>query len=253
MHKRKKILPFLIIFLAASILLFFISQKNTLDGFIGILQTLLRPIQRTTYSIIHVDDNSELTKIKNENRELRNQLVNIKSMQQDNQALRDQFAVTNQYPKKLIPAYIINIPSFLPGISYVDNIIIDKGSMDKIKSGQYVIFKDNLIGEVIKTSPQFSIVNLINHKDISFTAKTNETSAVGIISGTGEHNSILKNVLLSDTLKKGDTVITKNTPVFVVGKIISINKKASSLFQSAEIESLIDITKLKMVFVVLDN
>ena len=72
------------------------------------------------------------------------------------------------------------------------------------------------------------------------------------------HLTVLENVLLSDKLQTGDTVISKGDigkdgegfpPGLVVGRIISVNKKASALFQSAEVESLVDVTRLKMVFV----
>ena len=128
-------------------------------------------------------------------------------------------------------------------------MIIDKGSTDKIKEGDSIVYKDNLLGKVGKTSPHFSIVYLLNHKGISFTATTTKTEASGIVKGVGDAGIILDNTLLSDKLDQGDTVVTKDQPILVVGKIISVNKKASNLFQSADIKSLVDTQKLKMVFV----
>lgn len=253
MHKRKKIFPVFIIFLAISIFIFVLSQFGWLSSATSVFQSMIVPIQRASLSIFKPDNAGELNKLKNENRDLRTQLAKIKSIEQDNQALRDQFAISNPTPRKLIPAYIVRIPAFLPGISYVDNVIIDKGSQNNIKSGQKVVYKDNLIGIVVKTSPQLSQVNLLNNKDISFTARTNNTSAIGIINGVADQNFILKNVLLSDVLHTGDTVVTKDPPLLVVGKIISVNKKASSLFQTAEVQSLVDVMNLKMVFVILEN
>jgi len=105
-----------------------------------------------------------------------------------------------------------------------------------------------------------SVVDLLNHKGFSFTAKTTATHALGIMQGTGTETIVLNNVLLSDTLQKGDIVVTKGDinsdglgfpPDLIIGKIISINKKASALFQSAEVERLVDVTRLEMVFVMM--
>jgi cell shape-determining protein MreC len=127
-----------------------------------------------------------------------------------------------------------------------------------VQLGSIVVFKDNLIGKVVKISPRLSVVDLFNHKGITFTAETVKTSALGISQGAGGGKMVLGNVLLSDTLQTGDIVVTKGDvdaggkgfpPQLVVGKIVSVNKKTSALFQTAEVESLVDVTKLKMVFV----
>lgn len=251
MHGRKKSLPVFIIFISISLILVIFSNQGWLNDFTIIIQKMVTPLQKSSYSIFHKEDKGELEKLKNENRDLRTQLVKLKALEKDNQALRDQFKTPNPSPKKLMPANIISMPALMPGISIVDNIIIDIGSSDNIKSGDNVVFKDNLIGKVAKTSPHMSVVNLLNHKDISFTAQTSNTSAVGIINGIGQDNMVLKNVLLSDELQIGDIVTTKDPPLLVIGKIVSVNKKASSLFQSAEVMSLINVTKLKIVFIVL--
>lgn len=252
MYRRKKSLPVFIIFLSLSLLILVLSQQGWLNEITGLFQSMLNPLQRSSYDLFHRDEKNELIILRDENRDLQTQLAKEKALEKDNQALRDQFAVADPAPKKLVPAYIVGMPSFIPGISIIDNIIIDIGSSNKVKKGDNVIYKDNLIGIVAKASPHLSVVNLLNHKDIAFTSQTSKTSAVGIING-GQQKIALNNVLLSDLLQTGDIVITKEQPLLVIGKIVSVNKKASSLFQSAEIESLIDVTRLKMVFVLLSE
>lgn len=73
---------------------------------------------------------------------------------------------------------------------------------------------------------------------------------------------MLDNVVLAEGLEKDDLVSTKGDtdenglgfpPDLVVGKIVSVNKKASNLFQSADIRSLVDFNKLETVFVITTN
>jgi cell shape-determining protein MreC len=255
--------PVFIGFFLLALVIFVFSQKGFGNGVTGVLQVIGLPIQRTSFIFFHsnsvVDKNSELEKLRNENRDLQIKAAKVAALEKDNRALRDQFAVTSPSSKTLLPAYIVGMSAFLPGVSTVDEIIIDKGSDDKVKSGSSIVFKDNLIGKVARTSPHLSVVDLINHKGILFTVRTSATNALGISQGDGKDTIVINNVLLSDTLQKGDIVVTKGdiqpdglgfTPNLVVGKIISVNKKASALFQSAEVERLIDVTKLEIVFVV---
>jgi rod shape-determining protein MreC len=258
MHGARRGFPIFVGLLVLSLLIFFFSQRGWLNGVTGVLQTIILPIQRSSFVLFHRDDKSELAKLKNENRDLRIQLVKVAALEKDNQALRDQFAQTNPPSEILLSAFVVGMPTFLPGASLVDEVIIDRGSDDKVQLGSIVVFKDNLIGKVVKISPRLSVVDLFNHKGITFTAETVKTSALGISQGAGGGKMVLGNVLLSDTLQTGDIVVTKGDvdaggkgfpPQLVVGKIVSVNKKTSALFQTAEVESLVDVTKLKMVFV----
>src|SRR5256885_11571522 len=49
-----------------------------------------------------------------------------------------------------------------------------------------VVYKDNLLGKVVKVTPYLSIVNLITNNATSLTATTLGTSALGIVNGLGD-------------------------------------------------------------------
>jgi rod shape-determining protein MreC len=94
-----------------------------------------------------------------------------------------------------------------------------------------------------------------------FTAKTLNTQAQGVVKGQGGGGVVLDNVVLSESLKKDDLVLTNgdiNTqnsgfpPDLTVGKIISVSKNPSDLFQKADIQPLIDLESLEKVFVVVN-
>ena len=174
----------------------------------------------------------------------------MQEIERDNKALHDQFKTSNPQPKKLVVAEVIGRKS--------DELFIDKGSSDAIKVGDVVVIKDNLIGKVSKITPHISIVTLITHASTSFTAETSKTNTSGVIKSQGGDSIIFDNVILSDKLEKNDTIVTKGDvdmqgggypPKLIVGKIVSINKKASSLFQFAKVESLVNLSSVQMVFV----
>ena len=114
-----------------------------------------------------------------------------------------------------------------------------------------------MVGRVIHVTPHMSLVDSVMKQGFSVTGRDLATDALGVIKGQGE-GVILDNVVLSDKLQVGDMVITKGDlnengvgvpPDLVVGKISSIDRRPSNLFQSAEIQSLIDLNRLSTVFV----
>jgi rod shape-determining protein MreC len=249
-----------LIFLIAAAVIFFLAQRGLMQPVSGLFEQVTLPLQRFTFHTIHHESLTD-DKLRKENLSLQTKLAEQDELEKENQALRDQFHTTNPPPSKLLPATIVGMTGFIPGESSVDEMIIDKGRSDGVKAGNVVVVKDNLIGRIVQTSEHLSIVHMVTHDGISFTAKTMHTSALGVIKGKGGGEVLLDNVVLSDKLEKNDLVMTKGDiddkglgypPDLIVGKIVSVNKKASNLFQTAEVESLIDFSKLSMVFVVIN-
>lgn len=219
------------------------------------------PIQSLTYSLFHnlpfVSQDQRIKKLKDENIELAARLLDQKKLQSENSALRDQFETSNPKPTNLLHAKVVGAPSFVPGISFPSVLIIDKGEKDGIKKNQAVVFKNVLIGKIEKSTDYLSRVILLGSSVFSFTAKT-ERGAIGVIKGEGNGKVTLDNVLLSDDLKKDDLVYTRGDlnesgvgipEDLIIGKIESIEKNPSALFQKAKIRTVIDLTRLFDVFV----
>lgn len=73
---------------------------------------------------------------------------------------------------------------------------------------------------------------------------------------------LLDHVVLSEKIAKNDRILTKGDideggsgfpPDLIVGRITSVNKRASDLFQTAEVKSLVDFERLSTVFIMVDN
>ncbi|SRR5260221_2047052 len=196
----------------------------------------------------------EIASLKAENLLLRSELVKEKELQQDNQALRDQFTTTSLQPTALLPAHIIAAPNFLPNITYPDTFVLDIGYLDNVKKGMAVVYKDNLIGVVTQATSHTTQVMLIAKKQTIISAKNLETNALGVIKGQGSGDMTMENVLLSDTLHVGNTIVTNQgmyPPNLVIGKITSVDKNPSALFQQASVKGLVDFEKLTIVFVLI--
>lgn len=263
MQKRKSFLGIFIFFLALSFLILASSRVSFLQPIDSLTKAIFSPFQSLTYGIssklTNLTTSREIKRLSDENKDLTKKIVDQKKLEADNNALRDQFQITNPRSTNLVPAQIVGAPGFLPGISVPETVIVNRGEKDGVTVGNAVIFKDNLIGRVVKTSSYLSTVLLITNSSSSFTATTLETNSAGVVKGQGGGEIILDNVLLSENLKKGDVVLTKgdmdqDTVGFpaniIVGKITSVSKKPSDLFQRAEVTSLIDFVKLTDVFII---
>lgn len=259
--QRQSLLSVFSICFILSLLLFILWQKGLLHGASTGIGQIVAPMQQHLVAIVQQSRPSILTidKLQEENDRLRVLLAQKQMVEQENQALRDQFQTTTPASMNLTPAEIVGIPNFFPGVTNIEEFVINKGEQDKIRLGEAVVAKDMLIGKITDVTDHFSKVTLISNPKISFAAKTTGTQALGVVKGIGSGQFIFDNVVLSDSLKLRDIVITSGDvgvngiglpQGLIVGKIISVDKNPSALFQKASLQMMIDVTKLTMVFVV---
>lgn len=261
MKRRGNVFVLFLFLLTISLVLLLLSQKGQLKGFSGFIEQILLPVQRQTFVFFHPGNKaskSSLESLKEENIKLLTELSKKKDLEKENKALRDQFKSAKISSQKLLPAKIIGSGSYIPGGTPVDTLVIDKGTQDGIREGQTVIYQDNLVGKIIQVSVHIAAISVIANSNTSFTANTVKTSALGVYKSTLD-GMVLDNVVLSDKLENGDIVVTKGDidkqgdgypPGLVVGKLVSVYKRNSAVFQAAKIEPLLDFSKLDMVFVI---
>jgi rod shape-determining protein MreC len=258
MQRRENFWSGFLVVIFLCILILALSLSGNLKFLSSFLEKGTSAVQTTTFKIFQKLPFSESKKIKeleSERLELLAQVSSFEKLKRDNAALSDQFQTSYPPSQKLLKADIIGAPSFIPGVSAPDNFIINKGLKDNLKVGSAVVIKNNLVGVISDVSVNLSKVNLVNNSAFSLTAKT-ENGAEGIVRGGA--GLTLSNVLLSENIKVSELVLTKGDvnqngigvpPDLVIGKIKSVEKNPSDLFQNAEIESFINFLNLSTVFV----
>ncbi|MGA2967570.1 MAG: rod shape-determining protein MreC [Candidatus Levyibacteriota bacterium] len=264
MQKRSSVSYFLV-FLILSLLILSASKIGLLNPLDSFLKDILSPVQAFTYQtfakISGFDQNAQIKALKTQNLALTQQLIDQNKLIGDNKALRDQFQTASPKSSGLIPADVVGAPGFIPGLSVPEILILDRGVNDGVKTGDAVVYENNLIGGITQVTANLSMMTLLTNSSSLFTAKTLETGAQGVVKGQGGGEVVLDNVVLSDSLKKDDLVLTNGNvnlqnsgfpPDLTVGKIISISKNPSDLFQKADIQPLVSFNNLKKVFVVVN-
>ncbi|MBI4084302.1 MAG: rod shape-determining protein MreC [Candidatus Levybacteria bacterium] len=266
MQKRRGLSLTALLFLILSVFLLTVFRSPVFFVARGTVELVVAPLQRTVYSAFGgfsgIGGGDRIRQLEEENSTLWSQSKRQKTLETEVKALRDQFQTADPQAKTLLPATVIGLKGFLPGISLPSEIVLDKGFNDSIEKGYIVVYKDNLLGIVTKVTPHVSLVKLVTDSNISFTARTAQTNAFGVVSGQANGVMLLKNVVLSDKLTVNDLVVTKGDrdengkgypPDLIVGKIISVDKKASALFQSAQVRGLVDIARIPIVFIITAN
>lgn len=255
MPKRENFLPAFLIFFVLSLIIFKFCDTPIIRNFTFLGEKVIAPLSKISLDLFNSPKNffknNEIEKLKEENRTLLLKTINQTELQKENNALKDQFKTTYPKSQNLMPAKIVGRPD--------QNLVLDKGSKDNVIVGQAVVFENNLIGKISFVSQSLSKVLLASDSNSSFSVKISQTNILGVVKGTGDGEMIMGNVLLSENLKISDTVLTTGDldvnglgyPAdLVVGKVESIDKKSASLFQSARIKSLIEISKLSTVFII---
>ena len=206
-------------------------------------------------------NDARVKKLEEENKELLGRLSDQKKILEDNKALRDQFESSGPPSKDLISAKIIGAPGFIPGVTTPDFFILDKGMKDSVEVGRAVIYKDILVGEIVSANEHFSKAILVSNPSFLVTVESEKTKYQGVVKGDGGRKMILDNVAQSEEIGESDILITKGDasddgkgipPGLVVGKIESIDKKPSDVFQKGEVLSPLNFTNLNTVFVVIN-
>ena len=137
-------------------------------------------------------------------------------------------------------------------------IQVNKGSNQGVGDEMGVFNSDgNLIGRVINVSPNFSIVMSLLHVQNKVSVLVKKTKSTGTISWDGKDPRYLTltNIPVSDSIAKGDTIITGSyslsiPPGKMVGTVAAINRDPATNFFVLRIKTGANFADLQQVFII---
>lgn len=132
---------------------------------------------------------------------------------------------------------------------------LNKGERDGIVRLMAVVAPQGVVGHVVATSPNAARVLLLEDGSSGVDAIVQRSRARGIVEGGSGGGCVLKYVKRREDLQVGDRVVTsgldgifpKGIPI---GEITAIIAGERGLFQSAEVQPAVDLSKLEEVLVV---
>jgi len=182
--------------------------------------------------------------------------------------LREQLQFLEENPERKVFAEVIG--------ESVDNfhdvLLINKGQLAGIQRNFPVVLREGVVGRIQSVTATQAIVELIvdrRHKFPVVIQRSRERTILkgtgggleivapdrGIVLGTGDGLRLDRIRMLAD-VQKGDRVVTTGLEgIFpkglLVGTVVAVNREKHELFQTAEIQPVVDFRKIEGVFVIL--
>jgi rod shape-determining protein MreC len=170
----------------------------------------------------------------------------------------------NEKTKKLLGSPLPAKWQFLEAriVSQTEPFKINKGKAYGVVEGMMVISENILIGKVISVEESFSVIEKIDSPSLKIPVVIKKpgqgaVQARGLLSGQYKNKLFLDRVLQGEMIQKGDLVVTSGEegwlPDLLIGQIEEVVPKSAELYQRAQVSSLLDLSQLRIVFVVIKN
>lgn len=192
--------------------------------------------------------------LRQENAELRNQIILLHEAQIENENYRRQLDFKSAVPNyRLLSAEVIGRdPSNL-----LEYLLIDRGREDGIAIGMPVLTASGLVGRISEVSASSSKVQLITDSASSISVLVQRTRTTGMVQGVPGHSLVMRYIPQDADIAVGDIVLTSGLggdlpKRLVVGQISSIRREDVDVFQEAQVVPAVDLSSLESVMVLLN-
>lgn len=205
-------------FSALSLILLFVDARfKTFEGVRAALQIVVYPFQRLTYLPGSVWDSVGgyfilQRNLLAENAQLAQQhnldsakLQQLHVLQTENQQLRNLFEMRQRadYPVQITEV------AYVESDLFKRKVIIDKGSLGKVKAGQIVMDDKGIVGQVTRVYPFTSEVTLITDKDHAVPVQVLRNGLRAVVFGAGNISELtLRYMPVSSDILVGDELVT---------------------------------------------
>tara|TARA_Y100000741_G_scaffold84737_1_gene62374 strand:- start:130 stop:975 length:846 start_codon:yes stop_codon:yes gene_type:complete len=203
----------------------------------------------------NVDDlELEISKLKQENLDLKIKLQELASLKGENIRLRKITEESSTTSKKQTIVKVIN--SSASPIKRI--VVIDKGKKHGIYIGQNVIGTKGLVGQIVETSFLSSKVILITEPSHDIPGQVNRTGEKIIVSGSKEDGKLIVNYASTNSdIQKGDVISTSGAgnrfkPKIPIGEVKNVSSELDIEFKRVEIEPFEDPERMPELILIWD-
>jgi len=214
------------------------------DSVAGIEETW----QRYLFLYGLTDENKRLNEM---NARLTRKVIEYREAYLENIRLRRLLAFKEKLGYKTVAAGIIRRDM----AGFMKTMMIDRGESDGIRKGQPVIAETGLVGRVLDTTWHASRVLLLTDENSNVDALIQGTRANGILQGTGAGFCSLKYIVKTETVRKGDIILTSGLGgVFpkelILGVVREVENNKTSMFQNIDVVPCVDFRRMEEVLVI---
>lgn len=262
---RRLVIPSVLIFVALTGLILFLSPHNmrrVQAGFLGMISPFLktgstmekkyRDFREGLKTLEQLESENQRLMIANKELSATNQT--LRGLETENNRLRGALDYRERAVFKLMPARIVARDAS----TWYNKVVIDRGSKDGLKDDQPVLTDLGLVGKTSVVTENSATVVLVSDETCRVAAKVEGTQEQGIIKGerasSGSSPSIGLNYLTKQAkIQPGSNIYTSGVGgVFPSGVLVGQIKefKMRELDGHATVVPAVDLTTLEDVFVV---
>jgi len=232
------------------------------------MQSFLAPIQKAGNGLLSPFSNlfqditnlgrtqSKIDALKQENEELKSQLVLNKNVVGELEQLKGVLDLAGTAGFKVVSARVITKGGTA---TFGETIVLDQGSESGIRRDMTVIAVGGLVGVVKSTTATSSVVLLMSDPSFRMGVRVAGTQDMGILSGEGENRYSIQMLSATAQIKVGDVLLSRGSsgdkpfvPGVPVGKVSYVERSAGQLTKQGRVTGFVDLNGLGVVSVVLD-
>lgn len=183
--------------------------------------------------------------------QLEGQITQLREQTLVSEQLTELLAFQNTTPVQTVAARVIGRNA----TNWYRALIVDKGEHHGIRPNMGVISHAGVVGRVVKTHPSTAIVLLLTDPNVAVTGMIQRGRDEGIVQGTAQGYIRMKYLPPLSPVQVGDHVVTSGlTGDFPrglqIGNIHRLEQDDAELFQSVEIQPVVDFSKLEGVLII---
>lgn len=184
---------------------------------------------------------------------LQDELNRLRSLREENQALRNMLELRQTYDHGLIPVNIV--AKNLTGFN--NSLTINRGSRDGVETGMAVVNNEGLIGQVIITTPGHAQVMPFLNVLFRASARVQGSRAYGIVSWSSERPGDLIMNYIPQTIHVPTGAVVETSgysnqfpPHIPIGEVIGTRPEEGRDTQAVFIRPFVSIAQIAEAFVV---
>ena len=259
----------LIILIVTSLFLITLDLRGVkiLDGVRSGTQNVLAPFQKAGSTAVSPFRNffgdvthlgrtrNQIEKLKAENAQLRNKLLQRKSADAELSQLKSVLNLAGRAGYKVLAARVISQGA---STSFSQTITIDAGTSSGVRQNMTVLSGEGLVGVVKESYANSALIMLATDPDFKVGVRVAGSQQIGILSGRGSKRAELQLLDNQSIVKVGDVLLARGStnnrpfvPGIPVGVISAVDNSAGSIAQSATVMLYPNFSALGVVSVVL--
>ncbi len=194
---------------------------------------------------------SENRALRELNLQLSTEVTKMRQSVLENERLKRMLKFKNTSDKELISCEMVGRST----VEMRNYITVNTGKSDGISKGMTARTDAGIVGSIIVSTDKYSLIELIENRNVKVSGKIVRTNIEGILSWNGDDFFVLNNIPGSFDVQVGDEIVTSNfsnkyPPNIPVGKIVKVENDKSSLFLKVLVKPFVNFQSLEQIFII---